>query len=505
MKKWVVLSCTPNSQYDFFLPIATRLWRDRIGYEPVVVLVGSEKDWSSGHAKVAYDEIRGAARIEFFPVVEGITDAATSQVLRQHVSALEFDPDDVILIGDVDLFPVHREFYHQYDPSKNPIGVYYADTYQDEYFPAYGVSMPVKNWREVMGVTVGDLLGSVKRALTNENVKALGMAEEIGVWDARFWTFDERFASFKIRNSRFSKDVAKFPRLFGLRYPHRVKLPPGPYASDYVDFHCSRPGWTEENWPDIRHMLTQIMPDELRWLDSYVEDYWRSLAKEEKTAPGQLEATQLPWDSDAFGVQVGLLKVKGALPRTLQISQANQGKADVVFVKADGWHDPQGALAVDYTYEMEFSGFAPADDATVVECRPPRPAHASLAREAFRGARFYRDPFLSGRASNFFEKWIHGDGIVYALEAHIDDAFLFVSVDHDGAGRISLVAVNEKNRGTCVGGNLTCGVMHRRRDLSPWRVRVNARNFKAIRFYENLGFRVKSVQTAFHIWLNVNR
>jgi len=495
VKKWVVLSCTPNSQYDFFLPIAVRLWRKRIGYEPVIVLVGTEEDWNSGHAKVARDATQG--RIEFFESIPGIPDSAVSMALRQHVSALEFASDDVILIGDVDLFPVSREFYHQHNPYTNPVGVYYADAYGDEYWPAYGVSMPVSIWREVMGITPGYFRSSVERVFTDENVRALGIADKIGTWDSRFWLFDEKYTSLKIKTSRFASNVATFPSTFEGRRPQRTKLPKNPYASDYVDFHCSRPGWTEENWPDIRYALAQIMPEDLRWLDSYVERYLESVSGGQ---PAALEAIPLPWDSDALKVRVGLLKADGPLPRALPIIEANKGKVDVVFVKADGWHDPQGVLAVDYTYEMDLLGVDHESGPPVVVCSSPRPAHLVIAEEAFRGTRFYRDPFLYGRAGPFFVKWIHGNGALYALEKDLDSAFLFVTVDQENVGRISLIAVAEKRRGTSVGGGLVCGVIGKLREFRSWKVRVNARNFRAIRFYENLGFRIKSVQTAFHVW-----
>lgn len=275
MKKWVVISCTPNSLYDFFLPISARLWRKRIGYEPLIVLVGDEKEWESGHARVVRDATN--ERVEFFGTVPGIPDAAVAMALRQQVSALEFDPEDILLIGDVDLFPVDMEFYHQYDPRKNPVGVYYAETYGDKYWPAYGVSMSIKNWREVMGVTVGDFRGSVERVFSDENVRATGLADKIGTWDTRFWTFDERYASYKIKTSRFAKDVATFPSFIGTKVPERFKLPAKPCAQDYVDFHCSRPGWNGENWPDIRHMLAQIIPDDIVWVDRYVGAYRAAL------------------------------------------------------------------------------------------------------------------------------------------------------------------------------------------------------------------------------------
>jgi ribosomal protein S18 acetylase RimI-like enzyme len=498
VKKWVVLSCTPNSVYDFFLPIAVRLWRKRIGYEPVIVLVGTDEEWSSGHAAVALASTKG--RIECFRPIPEVPDAAVAMALRQHVSALEFAEDDLIMIGDVDLFPVDREFYHRYDPARNPVGIYYAETYGDAYWPAYGVSMPVRNWREVMGVAVGDFRGSVQRAFSDENVKAVGLAEKIGTWDTRFWTFDERHASFRIKNSRFAKDVATFPSVNGKKVPHRVKLPSQPYSQDYVDFHCSRPGWTEENWPDLRHMLAQIMPEDLRWLDQYADAYRRSIGVGLKVQSDNLQATTRPWESEPFEVNVGLLALEGPAPRTLSVAEANRD-LDVVFVKIPGWHEPKGVVALDYTYEMELCDRPPASDrCAVVELQEPRQAHVAIACNAFPDSRFHRDPKLALKAGAFYEKWLRGDGKLYALEALQDDAFLFVSVDPDGAGRISLVAVFDKSRGISYGGSLICGVMHLRSELVTWRVRVNSRNVRAIRFYEKLGFRMKSVQTAYHVW-----
>lgn len=277
MKKLVVITCTPNSAYDFFLPLAVRVWRVLIGYEPVVVLVGPEREWSYGHAKVVRDEIWGAARVELFAGLLDLPDSTVSMSLRQQISALDFSPDDLILVGDVDLFPVYRDFYHRYEPLKSPIGIYYAEMYKDEYWPAYGVSMPVRNWREVMGVAVGDLKGSLEKALDEGGVRDLIAAHQADAGDTRFWTFDEVYATKKIRASRFVGEIARFPSWMDGREPLRSKLPSRPSASDYVDFHCSRPGWNGENWPGIRQMLAQMIPLDLWWVDQYVKKYRASL------------------------------------------------------------------------------------------------------------------------------------------------------------------------------------------------------------------------------------
>lgn len=500
--KRVVLSCTPNNVYDFFLPIAVRLWRKRIGYEPIVILVGSEADWSVGHSKVVYNEIRSTERIEFFSRIPDLPDSTVSMGLRQNVSALDLDPDDLLMIGDVDLFPVDRDFYHRYDPHKNPVGVYYAEMYNDRYWPAYGISMPVRHWREVMGVTVGDFRGSTEKAFSDGHVRDLLEAHRADSRDTRFWTFDEEYATAKIKGSRFAQNVAMFSSSVGSKGPHRVKLPHQPYVCDYIDFHCSRPGWNEENWPDIRYALAQMIPEDLRWIDRYVSAYRRSFKCGVEVETENLKAAPLSWDSEVFGVKVGLLKPSGVLPGCLSIAEANRDNVDVVFVKADGWYDPKGAVAVDYTYEMELTCLAHTEDSSIVELHSPRPAHVAISRSAFPDSRFNRDPRISRKTGEFYEKWLSGDGVIYALETLTDDAFVIVSVDPDGAGRISLIAVHEKSRGLGIGNILIRGAMQCRRELTTWRVRVHVRNARAIRFYENIGFRVKSVQTAFHVWTN---
>ena len=281
MKKWVVLSCTPDSAYDFFLPIVVRLWRNRIGYEPVVVLVGTEEeDWSSGHSKVVYDEIRRNERIEFLSGIPDFPSSLVSLALRYNVSAFDFDKDDILMIGDVDLFPVDRDFFHRYDSSKSPIGHHYEEVHNGRYgqrYQAFGLSMPVRSWREVVGVTIGDLRGSTERFLKESGVRDLLEAWKTDHQDTTYWNADETYVTARINNSRFSNDVAKFPSSIGGKIPCRVKLPDKPNASDYVDVHCSRPGWTKENWPDIRHLLAQMIPEDLRWVDQYVDVYRKNL------------------------------------------------------------------------------------------------------------------------------------------------------------------------------------------------------------------------------------
>lgn len=276
--KRVVLSCTSSSTYDFFLPISVKLWKKRIGYEPIVFLVGTSQEWCNRHQGIVLEETeKSGVRIEFVSRVDGIPDSNLCMAVRQHAAViLEFSPSDLMLVGDVDLFPIRTEFYHQHDPLKDPIVIYHADMYSDAYWPAYGPSMTVEIWREVMDLEEGDLVGSLRKTFEIGKISDLIAANKANYHDSRLWVFDEQYASLRIRLSRFYGRIRRIgtddtnERLCRNRLPDKVD------ASRFIDFHCPRPGWTEENFKKIRGVLEQIVPGEIPWLDHYVEAYRRS-------------------------------------------------------------------------------------------------------------------------------------------------------------------------------------------------------------------------------------
>lgn len=273
--KRVVLSCTHSSTYDFFLPIAVKVWRNRIGYEPVAFLVGDRSEWGAGHRRVALEEV--GCPVEFVERIPGIPDSNVAMSVRQHAAVISWiDPLDLLLIGDVDLIPIRREFYHQHDPHEAAIMIYHADMYWDRYWPAYGPSMTAGAWEEVMGLKKGDLMGSLRRTFREGKIEDLIAANKADHHDSRLWVFDEQYASIRIRLSRFNDKLLRIrtddtnDRLCRNRWPDRVD------ASNYIDFHCPRPGWTDDNFGRIRDVLAQVIPRDLPWLDNYVEAYRRS-------------------------------------------------------------------------------------------------------------------------------------------------------------------------------------------------------------------------------------
>jgi ribosomal protein S18 acetylase RimI-like enzyme len=204
------------------------------------------------------------------------------------------------------------------------------------------------------------------------------------------------------------------------------------------------------------------------------------------------------WDTDLFNYVVGTLNL-GVLPRISRILEDNE-KFDVIFVKIPGWVDvPYGVEALDYRYDMEL-----ADSSREAEKYPVKVIesaftdHLELAGRAFIDSRFNFDRRLKSRAYEVYSRWLANAHTIYTLTSHPKDAFVAVE-DDDGARRIALIAVSEKLRSTRLGQTLVRGMFGVEKKKT-WRVRVSAKNYRAIRFYETLGFRMKDVSTAFHVW-----
>jgi ribosomal protein S18 acetylase RimI-like enzyme len=202
--------------------------------------------------------------------------------------------------------------------------------------------------------------------------------------------------------------------------------------------------------------------------------------------------------SEIFDVKVGTLDINPPI-YSYDVKAANKGLFDVVFVKSEAWVDPHGdVVALDYLYDMELmAGREVGKPTTSYQIADVE--HVKIAQTSFKDSRFLRDPLLCQNVERMFAGWISRK-LVHVLDGAPLDAFLYESADEDGARRISLLAVKESCRSLGLGKLLVSRVM----ETSPtalWRVKVSCRNYRAVRFYESIGFRVKSVSTAFHVWV----
>jgi len=200
----------------------------------------------------------------------------------------------------------------------------------------------------------------------------------------------------------------------------------------------------------------------------------------------------------AFGYQIGSLEVDPPI-YPYDVIQANKDEFACVFVRVRGWWESfEQVSSLSYLYDMELD-LGPWVVPTVhapTEIQKASVEHLEIARTAFKDSRFLLDWRLNDLASETYARWIAGRD-VHVLKNSPDAAFLYVT-DEEGASRISLTAVREKDRGLGVGGMLIRSVITKICGL--WRVKVYCKNYRAVRFYESIGFKVKSVETVFHVW-----
>lgn len=281
--KYVVIGCDTFHAYNFFLPFVCRLWRERIGYEPIVFLVGTPDEWGRGHSAIVLEALKsGAWRIEWMDHVPGVPSATVAQCVRHHAGALpDLEPSGILMTSDADLLPIRREFFHQHDPSKHEIALYNSTVYGDvDHWTNLHMSFTVDTLREVMGFETRDVRACMLKTFQYGHLDDLIRKKKEDSRDPGLWFFDERYPSAKIMASRFyPESVLKIQRDGG-GCPKDQLSRSGPWpetyqADHYVDCHAHRPGWTDIYWLKIRPLIVQLMPGLSGWADAYRAAFWQ--------------------------------------------------------------------------------------------------------------------------------------------------------------------------------------------------------------------------------------
>lgn len=280
----VTLGCSTVHDYSFLLPLSCLAWRERIGFEPLVFLVGDEREWSADERGkvVCLNALRHhKIRVEFVPHMEGVEDATISQSVRLHAAALsDLDSESILTPSDADLIPLRRGFY--VERFQEPITSLYANGYLGEektHLPTCHILARVKTWRSFMGLNGYGIEAELKASFL-----AAGLAEKMAQRAADpkknwgwVWFLDEHHLSNRILSSGLAVH-----RVDRDGHPPKDRLdrscwPESYDPSQYTDCHSIRPGWTPANWPRLRPLLAWALPQHLAWMEEYQRDFHRSM------------------------------------------------------------------------------------------------------------------------------------------------------------------------------------------------------------------------------------
>ena len=97
MQTKVIMSCDDNPYYLEFWPLVAKVWRERIGYEPVLVHVG-ETQVSDEHGQVVSVKPDEDYQIH--------TQAQLARLWYP-----QFEPNTLWITSDIDMFPISKSYW----------------------------------------------------------------------------------------------------------------------------------------------------------------------------------------------------------------------------------------------------------------------------------------------------------------------------------------------------------------------------------------------------------
>lgn len=258
-----ILSATEHDYYAFPLPFTVWSW-NKIGI-PCIIFVPAN---AAPKLQIAKDFISTQNKfIEFSAPEHKIP--TYSQTSRLFGACEDLPEDEVLITGDADLC-VFGDYLLQ--ANLDVIQIFGADLVPENQFPMCFISMPVKYWRQVMGINprippqcyLDSLLGPMESVHFRSDL----------------WALDQDTAYRKITASNLpiiKHNRASYPHKFATRRNDRDGwqscLP-----ENLIDAHLPRVGYAEENFNKIITLLKQVYPDEnFNWMIKYHREYVKLL------------------------------------------------------------------------------------------------------------------------------------------------------------------------------------------------------------------------------------
>lgn len=272
----VIIGTSNWRDYAFCAPLAALLWREVVGHEPYLLLVGTEEDWQKPKRNLAVLEMVRRLKIDhrLIPAADGYETHVTAQNCRQHAAALPFANDDWLMLSDADLFPMKRDFYHQHGGASHRFVLYYANGDHYQSYPTCHMMARASEWRKLYGLKPsGDLTGQMERNLDNYlKPKVQGLApSEVG-WIS--WMNDQWMFTEWIKKQPWYPDGVLHIERKG--HPPVDRLDRGcPQdwndldVGRWTDCHTLRPADQEPYWGKVRKIFEALVPDHVQAIDEY--------------------------------------------------------------------------------------------------------------------------------------------------------------------------------------------------------------------------------------------
>lgn len=310
-KTWVAIGCSTTPDYAFLLPITCLLWREVVGYEPLVMLTGRSSKWFEGACSVVTDEmLEFGPRVLWLDEAGDYSEATLAQNCRQHAAAHgDIVDTDWIMPGDADLWPLKRNFYHQHEGTAHKAVCYYSNgdhfTSKREVLerasqglgsqtiPTCHVAMRAADWRTIYGLTPErayqsgeSIAGAVKRTLDGwlpGRVEVPGRDMGMHVWMSdqqlmtealcqQFWFPDKAL----LVERRGHPPVDRLDRCHRHDWTARVDNLPL-VLERWTDAHVHRQPWAPWEWSTLLPIIDMLLPNHSDRARAYHEKFVKAL------------------------------------------------------------------------------------------------------------------------------------------------------------------------------------------------------------------------------------
>lgn len=274
MTTHVAIGANDVRDYQFLVPLSAVLWKERIGFHPIVMTCG---DWETKRGQVVREAFRelGLDSLHLKPLVN-FASHTLAQNCREYASALDLPDEDWIMPSDADLWPIMRTFYQQHLNNSARGTLYYANGDHYSTFPTCHITLKARDWRALgYGPVGGDITDLVEAFVS----KWLETDAKHWPWKDRnfaIWMSDQAGITDRLRQSPWMEELKAVERQ---GHPPTTRIDRGGWRAmrpDDIDAHIQRAPDEPGIWPNVLELFSQLLPERREWVVEYHRKYWEA-------------------------------------------------------------------------------------------------------------------------------------------------------------------------------------------------------------------------------------
>lgn len=273
----VIIGCSAWRDYQFLVPMSALLWRELVGYTPLVLITGN---WEKPMRGRLTRDLMQLLNIEYQHIgdLPGREESSVAQNCRQHACALPLPDDDWLMLSDADLWPVTRDWYRQHEGTEFKFVAYYSNGDHYQSYPTCHMTAKAKTWREIMSIEPnGKLLGQLEKSYREwRDPRVEGKGPSDAGWVT--WNMDQWRTTKLIKAMPWYNDVGAVLHIERKGHPPVDRIDRGHWREwnpNMVDAHVLRAPDQPGNWEKVRALFGGLLPGYLPMVDAYRNEYLR--------------------------------------------------------------------------------------------------------------------------------------------------------------------------------------------------------------------------------------